>query len=368
MIYPVTFMRFVPDMGFRLHKHGHEGNSYGHVADKDGLDEVLDSINNRLKEDTKPFPPNPKVYLGKNCKIARDKVKTIFDTNKYHKTRIAEYADAIILDKYSSVSLNRYNFLLIDKDRLEYIKSTPTLTNSLLNKDVWVSQLQQQLGNIKHIAVLYDAEIINLLGSEVRDWFKSYYVFNKWGDNKEVDILNNLVLCNSNEKAQILDSTKFNGDILQKDLIIIDDEVYDNMSEMARSKQSDDIRMLANLIDNCNLKESHYFINLLIIDNIIHGSNTLSKYLRKETHEFLKTTGKKFFEEETSTYSVRYIILRMKQDEDYQKMSRMLKDVEGYILGLVKREIMDRIYWLNDFGYEITGTEDINIKNKTNAS
>lgn len=368
MIYQTRFMRFTPNNGFRLHEIGLRGNYYGHVADKDKLDKVLDSIDNRLKEAVKPLPPNPKVYISKTCKIARDKIKTIFDTNKYHKTRVTDYADIIILDKYLSFNLSKYQLILIDKNKLEYIKSI--LTSPDVNRMDWVEQLQYQFTtrSLDYIALIYDAPLISLLGHEISSWVKSYYIFNKWGDNKEIDILNNIILCSTNEKAQILDSIKFNGDVLQKDLIIIDDEMYSNMSEIAKSKQSDDIRMLANLIDNCNLKESHYFINLLIIDNIIYGSNTLSKHFRKETHEFLKTTGKKFFEEETSTYSIRYIILRMKQDEDYQKMSRMLKDVENYILDLVKKEIMDRIYWLGDFGYEITGTEDINIKNKPNAS
>jgi len=372
MIYPTTFLRFRKDDDILQASNPGDNKPVGYVASRDDIDKVISSINERLKKDVEPFPANPKVYLGKTCKLDRDKIKTLFSTNKFDKTRVAEYADLIILDKYNQ-SIQKEKLYLLDKDRAEIAKQAlikagcGSAANALARYMLQSPTVSIVVGSWESDG-FGDILTSGGLSDCVSKWLDVYYVFRKWGANKEVDILNNMILCNSNEKAQILDSNKFNGDILQKDLMVIDEETYDTLSEIAKAKQIDDTKMLANLIDNCNLKESHYFIHLLVLDNVIHGTSKLSYYLRKETHDYLMTIGKKYFDQETSSYSIRFILNKISRDNDYKLIPRLVNDVESTLLFLLKREIKDHFYWLNDFSYEPVGIENINIKPKIKSN
>jgi hypothetical protein len=349
----------------------YNGKSYGYVAPKKEIDSVLLSINDRIKEDTKPFPTNTKVYLGKTCKLERNRIKAIFDSSDFSKTRVVEYADVIVLDKIHE-TMSFSNIYFLNKERIDIVTHA-FIDNGLQSL---VDSLLHHIGPNKPVSIFYNTSRFEMLLSSVgiskeqtQDWLKPYYIFNGWGDNKIVDMLNNNILCSLNEKAQILNSKAFNGDILQKDRIIIDSESYDSYREMAYSKQLDDTIMLANLIDNCNIKKSHYYINLLAMDNILFGSGKLAAHIKNETYKYLEAINKKHFSADLTVYGVKYVLPRIAADKEYKDIPQTKINEEKYVLHLLQIDLSGYGgYWIETLGYEVIGLKDITIKPKINSN
>lgn len=367
MVKYTHFIEFNPyDSKFIISEpHGHK--ACGYVAPRKEIDNILLSISDRIKEDTKPFPTNAKIYLGKTCKLERSRIKAIFDSSSFSKTRVAEYADIIVLDTMQGY-MNSLRTYFLNEEKINII------TQALINKGLQsaADSLLLHAGFSKSVSICYGIssfdQLLNNIGisiEQTEDWYKSYYIFNEWGDNKTVDILNNIVLCSLNKTAQILDSKAFNGDILQKDRIIIDSESYDSYREMAYSKQIDDTLMLANLIDNCNIKKSHYYINLLAIDNILFGSGKLAANIKDETYKYLEDINKRHFNIDLSIYGVKYVLPRIAADKEYKDIPQTKINEEKYVLHLLQNDLSGYGgHWLEILGYEIIGLKNVNIKSK----
>jgi hypothetical protein len=371
MIKFTHFIELNSDNSEFINSEPYNDKSYGYVAPKKEIDSVLLSISDRIKEDTKPFPANTKVYLGKTCKLERNRIKAIFDSSDFSKTRVVEYADVIVLDKiYETMSFSNIYFL--NKERIDIITHA-FIDNGLQSL---VDSLLSHAGPNKSISIYYNTgrfemllSSVGILKEQTQDWLKPYYIFNGWGDSKIVDMLNNSISCNLNEKAQILDSKAFNGDILQKDRIVIDAESYDSYCEMAYSEQLDDTIMLANLIDNCNIKKSHYYINLLAMDNILFGSGKLAAHIKSETYKYLEAISKKHFSADLTTYGVKYALPRLSTDKEYKNIPQTKINQEKYILHLVQEDLKNHgWYWIDNLGYSVVGLENITIKPKINLN
>jgi hypothetical protein len=138
---------------------------------------------------------------------------------------------------------------------------------------------------------------------------------------------------------------------------------------MAYSKQLDDTIMLANLIDNCNIKKSHYYINLLAMDNILFGSGKLAAHIKNETYKYLEAINKKHFSADLTVYGVKYVLPRIAADKEYKDIPQTKINEEKYVLHLLQIDLSGYGgYWIETLGYEVIGLKDITIKPKINSN
>ena len=356
MFKTTTFLYFYPDEESQLkHRDYSSSNSTGHVVSKLYLDKALNEIGTRISKDKTAIPTESKIYLSKSCKLDRYKIKEIMHQASFNKTRVVEYADVIVVDKFLE-RLGSKSLCVLDKNTVKPFRDKVN--------DTTKERIDAYLNITDTISIDTCSRLSAFLYLlEETPVIESHYIFNTWGSKADVQVLENMVMCSTNTKAQLLNSTQFNELIMQRDRIVIDEDMYNTLLNMTKSKDVDDIKMAANLIDNCNLKESHYYINILIMEEAVMNKHSrISKLLNPDTIKYLREISKCYFNNDFSRSGVKYGLIHIKRDDEYQTQPNMLENVETILKKCLIDEIKDQQhYFLSQYNYQLEGLDNIKL-------
>jgi hypothetical protein len=356
MFKTTTFLYFYPDEESQLkHRDYSSSSSTGHVVSKLYLDKALNEIGTRISKDKTAIPAESKIYLSKSCKLDRHKIKEIMHQASFNKTRVVEYADVVVVDKFQERLGARY-LCVLDKDTVKPFRDKVN--------DTTKERIDAYLSITDTISIDSCSRLsafLNLL--EEIPPVETHYIFNEWGSKADVQVLENMIVCSTNTKAQFLNSTQFNELVMQRDRIVIDEEMHNSLLDMVKSTDIDDIKMAANLIDNCNLKESHYHINMLIMEEAsMNKHSQISKILNSDTFKYLREINKCYFNNDFSRSGVKYSLMQIKKDNEYQTQPNMLEKVETTLKKCLLQEIRDQQhYFLSQYNYQLEGLDNIKL-------
>ena len=297
------------------------------------------------------FSTSETVYLSKSCTLERDRIKNIFQNNNHKKTSISDYSTVTVLEPISLGLLEFQHYYEVKHSTLLFLhESNVFRQHDLPIISTLLSYFEKNTIDI----LLIQRGLPDYLEDSEIGYPSRYTTFSYWGGSKQYQIIQNIIECLNNKKAKFISSKVFDTKFIQSECVTIDYEMFTTLDEMVKSSDTENLSLLANMIDNCNLNESHFYINLLITQNI-----RLYDKISERTKQFLKSNSYLY----SSGGNMKYCYHNMLQSRLYKYDPFKVNLLKQLLQEAIRKNIYENLSYIfpdSSLG-ELKGLENLEI-------